>query len=164
MIDFIKPITTLKRHVDWSEMVYLLTGSLDLILILGCMTSNRLVLELVHSIKPKAVLLWKLKIALCSELVKSRVPSLWFVWKIWDFLVTWEQKFGAKSHRALLLKPPSNGLELYKPPSGGGGGRGVNRGFMLSSYRAILLKRLLPSTSQKTVEDHLVSLTWRSSL
>ena len=108
MIDFIKPITTVKRRVDWSGMVYLLTGSLSLILILDCMTSNLLVLELFHSIKPKAVLLWKLKIAWCSELVKSRVPSIWFVWKIWAFLVTRGQKLGARGHRALLEHSPVN--------------------------------------------------------
>ena len=50
----------------------------------------------------KAVLYWKLKGAQCSEPVKSRVPSIWFVWKIWDFLVAQEQKLGARNHRALL--------------------------------------------------------------
>ena len=32
--------TTVKLHVDWSRMVYSPTGSLDLLLILGCTTSN----------------------------------------------------------------------------------------------------------------------------
>ena len=41
-------IQTVKLHVDWSRMVYLPTGSADLILILGCMMSNLLVLELFH--------------------------------------------------------------------------------------------------------------------
>ena len=55
----------------------------------------------------KAVLLGKLKGAQCTEPVKSRVPSIWFVWKIWDFLVTREQKFGARGHRALLEHSPA---------------------------------------------------------
>ena len=50
----------------------------------------------------KAVLQRKLKGAQCSETVKSRVPGMWFVWKIWDFLVAREQKLGARGHRALL--------------------------------------------------------------
>ena len=37
-----------------------------------------------------------------SETVKSRVPRIWFVWKIWDFLVTGGQKLGNRGHRALL--------------------------------------------------------------
>ena len=41
MIDCINwSITTIKLPVDWSGMVYLPTGSSDLILILGCMTLN----------------------------------------------------------------------------------------------------------------------------
>ena len=43
-----------------------------------------------------------MKRAQCSETVKSRVPSIWFVWKIWDFLVARGQKLGARVHRALL--------------------------------------------------------------
>ena len=39
----------------------------------------------------------------CSEPVKSRVPSIWFVWKNCDFLVAQEQKLGA---RALLEHTP----------------------------------------------------------
>ena len=38
-------ITTVTLRVDWSGMVYLPTGSSDLILILGCMTSNFLYLN-----------------------------------------------------------------------------------------------------------------------
>ena len=50
---------------------------------------------------------WALrKIEGCSETVKSRVPSIWFVWKIWDFLVTRRQKLGARGHRALLEHIP----------------------------------------------------------
>ena len=37
---------------------------------------------------------------------KSRVPGMWFVWKIWDFLVAQEQKLGARGHRALLEHSP----------------------------------------------------------
>ena len=57
----------------------------------------------------KAVLLGKLKGAQCSEPVNSRVPSIWFVRKIWDFLVAQEQKFGARGHRA-LLEPSPDGI------------------------------------------------------
>ena len=56
-------------------------------------------------------LLWKLKGALCSELVKSRVPSIWFVWKIWHFPVTWKQKFGTKGHWAVLEHSPEAPLK-----------------------------------------------------
>ena len=45
----------------------------------------------------------KLKGAQCSETVKSRVPSIWFVWKIWDFLVAWGQKLDTRGHWALWL-------------------------------------------------------------
>ena len=55
----------------------------------------------------KAVLWGKLNGAQCSETVKSRVPSLWFVWKIWDFLVARGQKLGARGHRALLEHSPA---------------------------------------------------------
>ena len=48
-----------------------------------------------------------MKRAQCSETVKSRVPSIWFVWKIWDFLVTRGQKLGARGHRALLEHTPA---------------------------------------------------------
>ena len=52
-------------------------------------------------------MLWgKLKGAQCSETVKSRVPSIWFVWKIWDFLVARGQKLGARGHQALLEHSP----------------------------------------------------------
>ena len=52
-------------------------------------------------------MLWgKLKGAQCSETVKSRVPSIWFVWKIWDFLVARGQKLGARGHQALLEYSP----------------------------------------------------------
>ena len=41
--------------------------------------------------------------------VKCKVPSiLWFVWKISDFLVTQEQKLGARGHRALLEHSPDH--------------------------------------------------------
>ena len=43
-----------------------------------------------------------MKGAQCSELVKSSVPSIRFVWKSKDFLVTREQKLGATGRRALL--------------------------------------------------------------
>ena len=46
----------------------------------------------------------KLKGAQCSETVKSRVPSIWFVWKIWDFLVARGRKLDTRGHRALLDK------------------------------------------------------------
>ena len=49
----------------------------------------------------KAVLHGKLKGAQCSEPLKSRVPSIWFVWKIFDFLVAQEQKLGA-------MEPPGS--------------------------------------------------------
>ena len=52
-------------------------------------------------------MLWgKLKGAQCSETVKSRVPSIWFVWKIGDFLVARGQKLGARGHQALLEHSP----------------------------------------------------------
>ena len=41
-----------------------------------------------------------------SEPVKSRVPSMWFAWKKWDFQVSREHKFGAKVHLALLELSP----------------------------------------------------------
>ena len=53
----------------------------------------------------KAVSYEKLKGAQCSELVKSSVPSIiyvWFLWKSKDFLVAQEQKLGATGHCALL--------------------------------------------------------------
>ena len=34
------------------------------------------------------------------------MPSIWFVWKIWDFLVARGQKLGARGHRALLEHSP----------------------------------------------------------
>ena len=40
------------------------------------------------------------------NLSKSRVPSIWSVWKIWDFLVARRQKLGAGGHRALLEHSP----------------------------------------------------------
>ena len=43
----------------------------------------------------KALLQEKLKGAQCSELVKYRVSSIWFVQKKYDFLFTQEQKLGA---------------------------------------------------------------------
>ena len=62
---------------------------------------------------PKAVLWGKLKGAQCSETVKSRVPSIWFVWKIWDFLVAQGQKLGARGHQAPLEhSPDTNALVL----------------------------------------------------
>ena len=60
----------------------------------------------------KAVLRGKLKGAQCSETVKSRVPSIWFVWKIWDFLVDWGQKLGTRGHRALLEHSPARNFEV----------------------------------------------------
>ena len=42
------------------------------------------------------------KVAQCSEVVKSSVPSTWFLWKSKDFLVTREQKLGPTGHQALL--------------------------------------------------------------
>ena len=54
----------------------------------------------------KAVLYGKLKGAQCSEPVKSRVPSIWFVWKIWDLLVARGQKLGTRGHWALLEHSP----------------------------------------------------------
>ena len=50
----------------------------------------------------KAVLWGKLKGAQCSETVKSRVPSIWFVWKIWDFLVVRGQKLSARGHCIII--------------------------------------------------------------
>ena len=41
--------------------------------------------------------------AQCSESVKSRVPSKWFVSKNQDFLVAREQKLGCRGHRDLPL-------------------------------------------------------------
>ena len=52
-------------------------------------------------------MLWgKLKGTQCSEPVKSRVPSIWFIQKIWDFLVAQEQKLGARGHWDLLEHSP----------------------------------------------------------
>ena len=53
-----------------------------------------------------------MKGAQCSEPVKSRLPSIWFVWKIWDFLVAQKQKLGARGHRALLEHSPGFALSL----------------------------------------------------
>ena len=36
-----------------------------------------------------------------SEPVKSRLPNIWFVWKIWDFLVTQGQKLDTRGNQAL---------------------------------------------------------------
>ena len=62
----------------------------------------------------KAVVQRKLKGAQCSEPVKSSVPSIWFVWKIWDFLVAQEQKVGTRGHRALLDYSPDNYLDFQR--------------------------------------------------
>ena len=43
-----------------------------------------------------------MKGAQCSELVKSSVPSIWFLWKSKGFLIAREQKLGATGHWALL--------------------------------------------------------------
>ena len=43
--------------MDYSKMVYLPTGSSDLILILGCMTSNLLFLELLYFVLSSS--LWR---------------------------------------------------------------------------------------------------------
>ena len=43
-----------------------------------------------------------MKGAQCSEVVKSGVPSIWFLWKSQDFLVTQEQKLRTMGHQALL--------------------------------------------------------------
>ena len=37
---------------------------------------------------------------------------MWFVWKIWDFLVAQRQKLGARGHRALLEHSPETGHPL----------------------------------------------------
>ena len=50
----------------------------------------------------KAVFQEESKVAQCSEVLKSSVPSTWFLWKSKDFLVTREQKLGPTGHRALL--------------------------------------------------------------
>ena len=52
----------------------------------------------------KAVLKQKLKGAQCSEPVKSGVPSIWFVWKKYDFQFVQEQKLGTRGHQVLLEK------------------------------------------------------------
>ena len=51
-----------------------------------------------------------MKEAQSPETVKSRVPSIWFVWKIWDFLVAQGQKLGARGHQALLQHSPGRHL------------------------------------------------------
>ena len=59
------------------------------------------------SLLPSKAVLWeKLKAAQCSELVKSSVPSIWFLWKSKDFLVAQEQHLDAMGHRALLEHSP----------------------------------------------------------
>ena len=62
----------------------------------------------------KALLLGKLKGAQCSETVKSRVPSIWFVWKKYDFLIAREQKLGARGHWALLEHSPGIYCKISK--------------------------------------------------
>ena len=43
------------------------------------------------------------------------MPSIWFVWKIWVFLVAQGQKLGARGHWA-LLEHSLEGIELWKFP------------------------------------------------
>ena len=47
-----------------------------------------------------------MKEAKCSEPVKSRVPSIWFVWKNQDSLVIQKQNLGVKGHQALPEHSP----------------------------------------------------------
>ena len=44
----------------------------------------------------------KSKGAQCSEPVKSKVPSVWFLWKTKIFLVSRKQKLGLRGQQALL--------------------------------------------------------------
>ena len=81
-------------------MVYLPTGSSDLLLILGCMTSNVLYLSF-------------------SALYSS---SLWRT----DTIVSF--KLDKPPSPLLYLPPPSNGLEINKPP------KWLNRGFTVSWF------------------------------
>ena len=53
------------------------------------------------SITRLTVLSEKLTGPQCTEPVKSREPSAWFLWKNKDFLVTCEQQLGARSQWAL---------------------------------------------------------------
>ena len=55
----------------------------------------------------KAELWGKLTGAQCSETVKSRVPSIWFVWKFWNFLFTRGQKLGTRGHWVLQEHSPA---------------------------------------------------------
>ena len=50
---------------------------------------------------------------LCSK-KNWREPSIWFVWKIWDFLVARGQKLGAKGHWALLQHSPECAYQQSK--------------------------------------------------
>ena len=47
--------------------------------------------------------------------IKSRVPSIWFVWKSYYFLVTRENKLGARGHpQALLEHSPASPLWSFE--------------------------------------------------
>ena len=65
-------ITNVKLHVDWSGMVYLLTGSLDLILIHGCMTSTFLYLSFSTLYSSS---LWKTDTIVVSKFNKPPSPN-----------------------------------------------------------------------------------------
>ena len=53
----------------------------------------------------------------CSETVKSRMSSVWFVWKLWDFLVARGQKLGSRGHWALLEHSPEVPLKVHEMDS-----------------------------------------------
>ena len=48
-----------------------------------------------------------------SQKNKKRVPGIWFVRKIWDFLVARGQKIGTRSHRDLLEHSPAVGTFFH---------------------------------------------------
>ena len=89
-------ITNVKLHVDWSGMVYLLTGSSDLILIRGCMTFTFLYLSFSTLYSSS---LRRTDTIVVSKLNKPPFPQL-----------------PTQISPLSLLSSPSNGLEINKPP------------------------------------------------
>ena len=64
-------MTTVKLCVDQSRMVYSTTGSSDLFLIIGCLTSNLLVLGLFHL---AFFFLWGTNISVLARLNEAPIP------------------------------------------------------------------------------------------
>ena len=100
MIDCINQSQLQKFRVDWSGMVYSPTGSSDLLLILGCTTSNFLYLSF-STFYSSA--LWRTDTTVFAKLNKLPPPAV-----------------PSQISPLSLLSPSLNVFEIDKPPGGGG--------------------------------------------